>query len=173
MPLADSLSSYKLVAIATAGGDLFGTGSASIRTVQDLTLYSGVPPLVRTGDEYGATFTLGTAPTGRWTSPRAPSSQPAARARAARRRVTVPGRRRRAGDLAADRARRCRHAALDGLAPAPPTAATDRVQVEQQVAPAVPVETWAATFLRIGPAPVPGRAAARARCRAAAASRWR
>ena len=35
VPLADSLSAYKLVAIATAGGDLFGTGSATIRTVQD------------------------------------------------------------------------------------------------------------------------------------------
>jgi uncharacterized protein YfaS (alpha-2-macroglobulin family) len=58
VPLADSLSSYKLVAVATAGGDLFGTGSATIRTVQDLTIYSGLPPLVRSGDEYGATFTL-------------------------------------------------------------------------------------------------------------------
>jgi len=58
VPLADSLSAYKLVAIATAGGDLFGTGSATIRTVQDLTIYSGLPPLVRSGDEYGATFTL-------------------------------------------------------------------------------------------------------------------
>ena len=51
-------SAYKLVAIATAGGDLFGTGSATIRTVQDLTIYPGLPPLVRSGDEYGATFTL-------------------------------------------------------------------------------------------------------------------
>jgi hypothetical protein len=70
--------------------------------------------------------------------------------------VTDPGRRRRAGDLAPDRARQCRHAALDGLGadrrrPLP----TDKVQVEEQVVPAVPVETWAATFLRIGPAPFP------------------
>jgi hypothetical protein len=31
----------------------------------------------------------------------------------------------------------------------------DRVQVDQLVAPAVPVETWAATFLRIGDSPFP------------------
>ena len=43
VPLANSLSAYKLVAIATAGGDLFGTGSATIRTVQDLTIYPGLP----------------------------------------------------------------------------------------------------------------------------------
>ena len=36
----------------------FGTGSTAIRTVQDLSLYSGVPPLVRSGDYFGATFTL-------------------------------------------------------------------------------------------------------------------
>ena len=58
VPLADALSSYKLVAVATAGGDKFGMGSSSIRTVQDLTIYSGVPPLLRSGDFYGATFTL-------------------------------------------------------------------------------------------------------------------
>src|SRR5205085_9901195 len=56
VPLADSLSSYKLVAIATAGDDKFGTGSATIRTVQDLSLFSGVPPLVRTGDRFDAIF---------------------------------------------------------------------------------------------------------------------
>lgn len=58
VPLADSLSSYRLVAIATGGTDLFGTGEATIRTEQDLSIYSGVPPLVRAGDWYGASFTL-------------------------------------------------------------------------------------------------------------------
>ena len=54
VPLADALSSYKLVAVATAGGDQFGMGSTKIRTVQDLTIYSGVPPLVRTGEKVKA-----------------------------------------------------------------------------------------------------------------------
>ena len=36
VPLNDALSSFKLVAIATDGAQLFGTGSADIRTAQDL-----------------------------------------------------------------------------------------------------------------------------------------
>ena len=39
VPLNDALSSFKLVAIATDGAQLFGTGSADIRTAQDLTIY--------------------------------------------------------------------------------------------------------------------------------------
>jgi hypothetical protein len=41
---------FKLVAIATDGAQLFGTGSTSVRTAQDLSIYAGLPPLVRTGD---------------------------------------------------------------------------------------------------------------------------
>ena len=41
-----------ILAVATAGGDQFGMGSTTVRTVQDLTIYSGVPPLVRSGDFY-------------------------------------------------------------------------------------------------------------------------
>ena len=58
VPLSDALSSFKLVAIATDGAQLFGTGSTDIRTAQDLSLYAGLPPLVRSGDFYGARFTL-------------------------------------------------------------------------------------------------------------------
>lgn len=50
VPLNDSLSSFRLVAIATEGADRFGTGEASIRTRQDLMLFSGVSPLARQGD---------------------------------------------------------------------------------------------------------------------------
>src|SRR3546814_146908 len=58
VPLSDSLSSFKLVAIATDGAELFGTGSTSVRTAQDLSIYSGIPPLVRSGDWFAASFTL-------------------------------------------------------------------------------------------------------------------
>jgi len=58
VPLVDSLSSYKLIAIATGGAELFGTGSATIHTAQDLSIYAGLPPVVRSGDWYGASFTL-------------------------------------------------------------------------------------------------------------------
>ncbi len=58
VPLSESLSAFKLVAIATSGAGLFGTGETSVRTAQDLTVFSALPPLVRTGDFFGASFTL-------------------------------------------------------------------------------------------------------------------
>jgi len=45
VPLNDSLTSFRLVAIASAGADLFGTGEASIRTTQDVMLHAGLAPL--------------------------------------------------------------------------------------------------------------------------------
>ncbi len=58
IPLNDSLTSFRLVAVATGGHDLFGTGSTSIRSTQDLMLLSGIAPLVREGDQFRAEFTL-------------------------------------------------------------------------------------------------------------------
>ena len=55
LKLNDSLSGFRLVAVATAGADLFGTGSTSIRTTQDLQILPGIPPVVRSGDDYVAT----------------------------------------------------------------------------------------------------------------------
>lgn len=50
VPLNDSLTSFRIVAVATSGADLFGTGATSIRSTQDLMLLSGIAPLVREGD---------------------------------------------------------------------------------------------------------------------------
>lgn len=58
VPINDSLTEFKLVAIADAGVGLFGTGNASVRTKQDLQLISGLPPLVREKDKYSALLTL-------------------------------------------------------------------------------------------------------------------
>lgn len=58
IPLNDSITSFRIVAVATGGAGLFGTGSTSIRTTQDLMIFAGVPPLVREGDKYRAEFTL-------------------------------------------------------------------------------------------------------------------
>ncbi len=58
IPLNDSLTSFKIVAVATAGMDRFGTGSTSIRSTQDLMIMSGVPPMVRQGDKFRSTFTI-------------------------------------------------------------------------------------------------------------------
>ncbi|BET12465.1 MG2 domain-containing protein [Pandoraea sputorum] len=64
VPLNDSLSSFRIVAVADDGKPgtqalgWFGTGSATIRSTQDLQLISGLPPLVREGDNYRAQFTV-------------------------------------------------------------------------------------------------------------------
>lgn len=57
LKLNDSLSAFRVVAIASAGADLFGTGEAVIRSTQDLILLSGLPPVVRTGDSFTAEVT--------------------------------------------------------------------------------------------------------------------
>ncbi|MGZ3730408.1 MAG: alpha-2-macroglobulin family protein [Bdellovibrionota bacterium] len=54
----DSLSSFKLVAVASEEADRFGTGSRSVRTRQDLMLFSGVSPLAREGDKTNPEVTL-------------------------------------------------------------------------------------------------------------------
>ena len=58
VPMNDSLTSFRLVAVADAGADLFGTGSAVVRVTQDLQMLSGLPPLARAGDRFDAGFTL-------------------------------------------------------------------------------------------------------------------
>ena len=58
VPLNDLLTSFRIVAVATAGEDLFGTGEATIRTTQNLILNAGLPELVREGDQFDAVFTV-------------------------------------------------------------------------------------------------------------------
>src|SRR5262249_26672644 len=58
IPLNDSLTSFRIVAIANGEAGLFGTGESSIRSTQDLMVFSGVPPLVREQDVFRAGFTV-------------------------------------------------------------------------------------------------------------------
>lgn len=58
IPLNDSLTSFRIVAVANGDLNLFGTGSASVRATQDLMLLSGLPPVVREQDSYRAGFTV-------------------------------------------------------------------------------------------------------------------
>ncbi|QIG81636.1 Ig-like domain-containing alpha-2-macroglobulin family protein [Stakelama tenebrarum] len=149
VPLSDALSAFRLVAVATDGTQLFGTGSASVRTQQDLSIYAGVPPMVRTGDKFSAMFTLrnGSDKPMKVTanvalSPAIATGRPLT--------VDIP-----AGGavpvswnlVAPDADGQLRWTvsarSADGKA-------TDRISVTQQVAWAVPVETWAATLARVG-----------------------
>ena len=58
VPLNDALTSFRIVAVADSGQDLFGTGETTIRSTQDLQIIGGLPPLVREGDQFRAQITL-------------------------------------------------------------------------------------------------------------------
>jgi uncharacterized protein YfaS (alpha-2-macroglobulin family) len=58
VPLNDSLTSFKAVAVVNAGSDRFGTGDSSIRTFQPVSIFSGIPPVAREGDVINAEITL-------------------------------------------------------------------------------------------------------------------
>ena len=149
VPLSDSLSSFRLVAVATAGAGRFGTGDTTVRTAQDLTLYSGIPPLVRSGDRFGASFTLrnGSDKPMRVTAtattlPRIGTAPPLT--------VTIP-----AGGAVPVTWNLPAPAGIDRLAwtvsaRSADGRAQDRLSVTQTVVPPVPLETWAATFVRVG-----------------------
>jgi uncharacterized protein YfaS (alpha-2-macroglobulin family) len=150
VPLNDTLGSFKIVAVASGGAGLFGTGSTEIRTTQDLMLLSGLPASVREGDAFRAGFTVRNA---------------------AQRELAV----RLTASVSADGARGQALAPLDlRLAPgearelgwtyqAPAGAGTlqwdieagagegaqDRMRVRQQVGVAVPVRTLQATLIQL------------------------
>ncbi|MDD5035255.1 MAG: MG2 domain-containing protein [Methylococcaceae bacterium] len=85
LPLNDSLTSFRLAAVANAGWGYFGTGEGSIRTTQDIMLHSGLPPLVRENDAFKAVFTLRNASNrklsliakARWSTPVPAAAKPA------------------------------------------------------------------------------------------------
>jgi alpha-2-macroglobulin len=58
VPLNDAITSFKIVAVADHGTSRFGTGQTTIKSTQDLQIISGLPPLVREGDEFRAQLTL-------------------------------------------------------------------------------------------------------------------
>lgn len=160
--LSDSLSAFRLVAIANEGPGFFGTGVATVRTSQDLQLFSGLPPLVRTGDWYGASFTLRNASDKPMKVTATVSVTPSV-AKGEPLTVTIP-----AGgavpvtwNLTAPEG----IGRLDWTVEARSSngKAADRIAVSQDVVPAVPIEVWAATLARVGngvPIPVAAPAGA-------------
>ncbi|RLJ62678.1 alpha-2-macroglobulin family protein [Sulfurisoma sediminicola] len=147
VPMNDSLTEFKLVGVATSGTSLFGTGSAAVRTKQDLQMISGLPPLVREKDTFTGLLTLrnGTA--------RAMNVAVAAK---------LGGKPldKRTVKLEPEGAAELR---WDGQAPEDVKqlvwefeaneegggSAKDRLKIVQEVAPAVPVTVQQATFVRV------------------------
>jgi len=151
IPLNDSLSAFRIVAVAHDGLDHFGSGAASIRTSQDLMLLSGLPPLVRETDQFAAIFTV------RNTSEHAMTV-------AAQASVSASGQE--AQTLDAQTIKLAPGATEDvvwqHLAPVDAAAlhwevavseeggaASDRVKLQQQVVPAYPVRVYQATLTQL------------------------
>lgn len=58
IPLNDSTTSFRIVAVAQQGSEQFGTGWTSIQSAQELTILPGLSGVVREGDEFLAGFTV-------------------------------------------------------------------------------------------------------------------
>lgn len=154
VPLNDALTSFRVVAVAERGAELFGTGSASIRSTQDLQVISGFPPLLREGDQFSATLTV------RNTTTRSMQIRINAKAEgnvAAGGALTLPGK-----DLAipAGEAREVSwpvsvpvdisQLAWDISGQEQSGAARDALKIVQRVVPAVPVTVQQATLFQLG-----------------------
>lgn len=149
VPLNDSLSSFRIVAVASAGADTFGTGSATIATTQDVMLMSGLPSLVREGDRFLATFTVrNTSAAPRRLTLQASVEPGLAEPLPAREIELAPGA---ARDVAWTVVVPAGPAQLawDVTARTPGGATADRVRVTQDVASPYPVRTYQATFAQL------------------------
>ncbi|MEK2643939.1 alpha-2-macroglobulin family protein [Bdellovibrio sp. BCCA] len=58
IPLNDSTTSFRIVAVALQGADQFGTGWTSIQSSQDLMILPGLSGVTREGDDFLAGFTI-------------------------------------------------------------------------------------------------------------------
>ena len=162
IPLNDSLTSFRIVAVASGGPDLFGSGEATIRTTQDVMILSGLPPLVREKDRFRGTFTVRNGSGSPFTAEvtaavstgtGAPATpvlrEESSKRRLDARRVTLaPGEAREIGwEFVAP------HGAgslVWEVAANPEGDRTgDRLRVVQKVVPAVPVRTFQATVARV------------------------
>ena len=154
VPLNDSLTAFRLVAVASAGARYFGTGQTSIRTSQDVMLHSGLPALVREGDQFKAIFTLRNA-----TSRRLPL-QVHARVTADPPDKPVPELPPRQVELAPGEARELawdvtvpietRQLGWEVVAEEPGETTRDRLKLSQQVIPTYPVRTYQETLAQLG-----------------------
>ena len=149
VPLNDSLTSFRIVAVASSGAGLFGTGGTDIRTSQDLMLVSGLPPQVREGDRLRAGFTVRNA-SDRKLAVRLDADVSADAGKAQplpRQDVTLaPGE---AREIGWDYTVPAGAKTLQWDMNAAGEEASDRMRITQQVSAAIPVRTLQATLVQI------------------------
>lgn len=148
VPLNDSLTGFRIVAVASAGTALFGTGSSDIRSTQDLMLLSGLPALVREGDRLRAGFTVRnaskTALQVRLGASMAADGAAAAALPAQNLNLEPGAAREVHWDVTVPQAR-----SLRWQVEASAGGARDSLRVTQNVAEAVPVRTYQATLMQV------------------------
>jgi uncharacterized protein YfaS (alpha-2-macroglobulin family) len=151
VPLSDNLSAFRMVAIASDGAQLFGSGETTVRTVQDLAIISAMPELVRTGDQFDARFTLRNS-TAKPMQVTAQAEIMPAYATMPPLTVTIPA----GGTVPISWA--IEAPANEGTVEWRVTARsadakqTDTLALSQEIAAATPMEAWAQTLLQVGTA---------------------
>jgi len=150
IPLNDSLTSFRIVAVANGGADLFGSGEASIRTTQELMILSGLPPLVREGDRFRGIFTVRNGSEGpiSATVSAAVSPEGEGSGRQPHRVTLSPGEAKELGwDFAVPHG--APELAWEVTARPDGEGGGDRIRVVQKVIPAVPVRVFQATIAQV------------------------
>jgi hypothetical protein len=147
VPLNDSLTAFRIVAVATSPTHLFGTGSTTVRSTQDLMILPGFASLVREGDRFDAEVTL------RNTTARAMALRVIARVEGLpeplpERSVTVPAAGATTVDWAVTVPAGARMLRWE-IEVQESGRAVDRLEIAQVVKEAVPVRTVQATLLQL------------------------
>ncbi|MCL2102901.1 MAG: MG2 domain-containing protein [Syntrophorhabdaceae bacterium] len=150
IPLNDSITSFRIIAVASAGTEFFGSDEASIRSSQDIVVMAGLPPTTREGDRFRAGFTVRNA------SEKAMKAKVSAQASFLSKENSLP-------DISLElEPGQAHEAAWDVTVPVgaeelswdisaytEDKSSSDRIRVKQSVKPAVPVRTLQATLTRL------------------------
>jgi alpha-2-macroglobulin len=146
VPLNDALTSFRIVAVASGGVALFGTGATTIRSTQDLMVLPGIAPLVREGDQFPAEFTVRNTSNRPMDVAVTAQTEGLATLLAPQTLTLSPGEAKVvAWNLTAPAGVQTVQYTVEANEPG---GGQDRVQVKQQVRPAVPVRPFQATLLR-------------------------
>jgi uncharacterized protein YfaS (alpha-2-macroglobulin family) len=150
VPLNDSITAFRVVAVASAGAGLFGTGETTIRSSRDLMVFAGLPPLARTGDRFRATITVRNASAAAMTVEARPSASGIATAFALQTALLQPGQAREiAWDASVPDGVERLEWAFETLVRE--TGERDRLRFVQTVIPAVPARVVQAVVDRLAP----------------------
>ena len=150
IPLNDSITSFRIVAVATSGVNRFGAGQTSIRSSQDLMLFSGLPAMVRQGDSFRAVFSVRNASdrsmdvalSGKYRSGRTENTLPELKEKLA------PGQAKEASWFI-DVPRGAEDLKWDIAAAEVTGPGRDAIRIDQKVVKAIPVRTFQATTFQL------------------------